>query len=239
MRHLFGWLSVAGACLAVACGTDVQGLGPGAGRDSGVTADGAGVSSNGAGGDGGGATGSGSGSSGGGTSGTSSGSGGGGTPGNSSGTVATDSGSTGTVGMEGGASTSTGADASTTDAVAIFADGSGLCGNGITCHQGQQCDPTLGCVTCTTDMQCPASTRYCLVGNCVQCKSNVDCAGTSTPACSRNRCVQCATNADCSGATPYCAPTDSGSRCVQCLQSSQCPASAPRCNSGMCGKSGG
>src|SRR5580693_824202 len=108
MRHLIGWWSALAVCL-VACGVDVQGLGPGSGRDSGAAADGSVVNTSGvARNDGGGASSSVAGNDGGGASSS------------ATGTVATDGAGAGTLVMEGGAA-SNGPDAGQTDAVAPVA----------------------------------------------------------------------------------------------------------------------
>jgi hypothetical protein len=132
--------------------------------------------------------------------------------------------------------------------------GSAVCGpNGTnTCRPNQQCDPTLGCVECTSDSQCPAVARFCLAGGCVTCKSDTDCGG-ATPACwpadhtchaacgqnqscprraaictSTGDCVGCNTAADCPSSARVCSA--SRQQCVQCAADGDCPASQPRCN---------
>src|ERR1700687_2498672 len=65
------------------------------------------------------------------------------------------------------------------------AGGSAGCGpNGTNaCQPNQQCDPTLGCVECTSDSQCPAISRFCQAGSCVVCRRDADCSSGATPAC--------------------------------------------------------
>jgi hypothetical protein len=156
------------------------------------------------------------------------------------------------AGAEGGPS----ADAAT-DGVAVLAvDGSLLCGP---CSQGQQCDPTLGCVDCTMDSQCPASTRVCVLGSCVQCRTNSDCGHGTTPSCwpgdhtchpacttdqqcqdnapkcdtTTGACVGCATAADCPTSQGVCDPTTQ--QCVQCASNADCSGtSTPACVRSHC-----
>jgi hypothetical protein len=103
-----------------------------------------------------------------------------------------------------------------------------------TCPQGQHCDPTLGCVTCATDSQCPASMRFCVLGNCVQCKSNTDCGGGTTPSCwpGSYMChAGCTTNQQCAqqdNNVPIC-NTSTGA-CVGCMTSANCPSSQGICD---------
>jgi hypothetical protein len=224
MRHLLGRLSALAVCLGVACGVDVQGLGPSSASDSGAAVDASVV--------------------------------------NSSGVVGNDGGF-GTVAMESGAAASNATDAAQTDAVTALANGSGLCGSGSVCPQGQQCDPVLGCVVCTTDLQCPASARFCLAGSCVQCKANTDCGNGTTPscwpgdhqchvACTSNQqcpqdgnaricnvttgaCVGCSMSSDCPTTQSVCDPTTL--RCVQCASSADCAGtSTPVCSRNRCGQ---
>jgi len=224
---LVGGLWMLTACCAVACGGDVRGLGPESGGDSGLH-------------DGGGpargpeaASGSGSdasvGSSG--NAGTSSSGGDGGGSG-APGTASIGSGGSAMTGADGGMATASPTlDASTGDA----AGGSyTLCGtdSGM-CPKGLQCDPTMGCVTCTMDSQCAAATRFCLLGSCVQCKTNTDCAGGTTPSCwpATHTChAACTTNQQCSqdGTAPICNTTTGA--CVGCISSADCPASQRLCD---------
>jgi hypothetical protein len=146
---------------------------------------------------------------------------------------------------------------STIDANAAPAEAGTTCG---TCPQGQHCDPTLGCVTCTMDSHCPASARFCVVGSCVQCKTNTDCGGT-TPSCwpglqmcqaactsnqqcaqdgnaricntSTGACVGCNSSADCPTSQSICDPTTQ--QCVQCSSSADCAGtSTPACLRNHC-----
>jgi hypothetical protein len=162
----------------------------------------------------------------------------------------------GMTGVDGGTG-STSHDGATADAVAVLsADGAVLCGP---CSQGQECDPALGCVNCTMDSQCPASARYCLLGNCVQCRTNTDCGNGTTPSCwpgnhtcqapctmnqcgdgnapicdvTTGACVGCMSAADCPTSQGVCDPTTQ--QCVQCTSGADCVGtSTPACARNMC-----
>lgn len=123
------------------------------------------------------------------------------------------------------------------------------------CGAGRTCDPTLGCVECTTDLNCGGANKFCVLGRCEACRSNADC-GTAAPACwpkdhqchpactgpgdcsgdtpicntNTGACVGCNVAADCNGVNgkPVCNPTTQ--QCVECATSANCPASAPQCN---------
>ena len=109
--------------------------------------------------------------------------------------------------------------------------GSGLCGPNA-CGGGQTCDPTIGCVQCTTDAQCGASDKFCVLGDCVACRTNADC-GASAPACwsGDHKC-----HASCTGATPTACPKNAPEcdpatgACTECLRDGDCAAPAPFCN---------
>ncbi|HLK37957.1 MAG TPA: hypothetical protein VKU41_14450 [Polyangiaceae bacterium] len=148
-------------------------------------------------------------------------------------------------------------DESSGDAGVTPGDASAQCG---VCPQGQHCDPTLGCVTCTIDSQCSASARFCVLGSCVQCKTNTDCSGT-TPSCwpgvqmchaactndqqcadegnaricnaTTGACVGCNTSADCPTSQAICDPATQ--QCVQCASSADCAGtSTPACLRNRC-----
>lgn len=152
---------------------------------------------------------------------------------------------------------SSGGDAPSPDGSVAPADAIAPCG---VCPQGQHCDPTLGCVTCTKDSQCPASARFCVQGSCVQCKTNTDCGGT-TPSCwpgdqmchaactsnqqcaqdgnaricnaSTGACVGCNSAADCPTSQSLCDATTQ--QCVQCSSSADCGGtSTPACLRNRC-----
>jgi Cys-rich repeat protein len=136
------------------------------------------------------------------------------------------------------------------------APGSALCGvNGTNqCGNGRQCDPTLGCVECLSNTDCPASSKFCIRGHCDVCQSNADCGTGATPACwpadhqchpactgnaqclpqlgttcdtSSGDCIGCKQASDCAQPVPIC---DSVTQtCVQCAKDSDCPTGSPFC----------
>ena len=129
--------------------------------------------------------------------------------------------------------------------------GGGLCPT-TGCGAGKTCDATLGCVECTTDLNCGGTTKFCVLGRCESCRTNADC-GTAEPACfpkdhkchaactsnancpgdapicnvNTGVCVGCNVAADCNGVSgkPLCNATTQ--QCVECATSANCPASAP------------
>lgn len=135
--------------------------------------------------------------------------------------------------------------------------GSALCGvNGTNdCGNGRMCDPSLGCVQCLSNNDCPAAAKYCILGRCDVCQSNADCGSTSPtpacypadhqchPACTSNAqctqdlgricntqtgaCVGCNAASDCAAPTPICDPTTQ--QCVQCAKDTDCSGSTPFC----------
>jgi Cys-rich repeat protein len=225
--------SFAVACLGIACGTDAAGTGVSQ-RDSGnlpFNDAAVGVSPQASGGD----SGSGSGGmSSGSSSGASAGDAGGGETGGNS--AATGDASSATSGEGGSAAASSGADGGGAS-VAIdsgMSGGGALCGPNSTmsCNQGQYCDPSLGCVSCLMDSQCPASMRWCVQGSCVQCRTNTDCGSGTTPACypADHSChAACLTNQQCQGNSLICNVTTGA--CVGCNSSHDCPTSQPVCDS--------
>src|SRR4029077_15221804 len=109
-----------------------------------------------------------------------------------------------------------------------------LCGPNSTmsCGSGQFCDPTLGCVNCLMDSQCPASMRWCLQGSCVQCKTNADCGSGTTPACypADHSChAACITSQQCQGNGASICNVTTGA-CVGCNPGHDCPTSQPVCD---------
>jgi hypothetical protein len=114
------------------------------------------------------------------------------------------------------------------------AEGGGvLCGpNGtVACGHGQQCDTTLGCVDCLVDSQCPAASRFCVQGLCVQCKTSGDCGIGTTPACwpANHTChAACTSNQQCQNGAPIC---NAGTGvCVGCNSAADCPSSQSFCD---------
>jgi hypothetical protein len=250
-KHFLGFLPALAVFLGVACGNDMHGTGPLRGGDSGLDEGGGAASSSGAGGTDSGITADSSADNW--VSSTT------GTDGSGPGTVNTDSGGAGMAGADGAVGTMpTSTDAATSDGPgALYAPCSA---DGGSCPQGLQCDPTLGCVACAMDSQCPASMRFCLLGNCVQCKSNTDCGGTtpscwpanhschaacsSTQPCSQDSsaricnpttgaCVGCITGGDCPTSQAICDPTSQ--QCVQCVSRADCAGtSTPACVQNRC-----
>ena len=82
------------------------------------------------------------------------------------------------------------------------------------CDEGLVCHPHQGlCVTsCTSDDACEvASTPICggndegVLGVCVECEADLDCAGDDLPACDAGGvCVECVTDEDCDSDNPVC-----------------------------------
>ena len=238
------WLTFSAIWLGIACGTDTAGTAVGQ-RDAGslpiadaavgvnpqANAGGNGISS----------------SSGGMPSGSGSEAGGGDVAGGNDGAPAASDATNGASAESGTPASSGGTDGATVDTGAGV--GGALCGpNGtISCGQGQYCDPSLGCVDCLMDSQCPASMRWCVQGSCVQCQGNsptcdvttgacIGCSSshdcpTSAPVCDpvTQQCVQCAGSGDCAGtSTPACLRN----RCVACATNADCPSATPYCSSG-------
>jgi Cys-rich repeat protein len=182
----------------------------------------------------------------------------GGGSGSGSGVANVDSGGAGIVGTDsGGVLVADSGGAAIGDSGVALGDASAQCG---LCPHDQHCDLILGCVTCTMDSHCPASARYCVLGSCVQCKTNTDCGGT-TPSCwpgiqmchaactsnqqcaqdgnaricntSTGACVGCNSTADCPTSQSICDPTTQ--QCVQCSSSADCAGtSTPACLRNRC-----
>jgi hypothetical protein len=136
-------------------------------------------------------------------------------------------------------------------------DGSALCGiNGAnSCHQGEQCSSTLGCVQCVANTDCAAANPRCVEGQCQECATNADCPAAMPacyadnqchPKCGSNAdcqqlqqgldicdttsgaCIGCTSNTDCAGTqNPRCDTTTLN--CVACLSNADCGAAAPFC----------
>jgi hypothetical protein len=134
-------------------------------------------------------------------------------------------------------------------------NGSVLCGpNGTNaCRANEPCDPSFGCVACTSALQCSASTPFCLRGSCVACEGKADCTmglacwpsshtcraactGNQAQTCSRSTpicnmgsgaCVGCNQSGDCGQGAMVCDPTTQ--QCVQCATDSDCSGARPRC----------
>jgi len=101
------------------------------------------------------------------------------------------------------------------------------CLAGGNCGQNQKCNlTTFQCVTgCTTDPQCSQPTAYCdtILGYCVECLSNTNCANPQRPICdtSTNTCVQCQIDTDCKNPQqPRC--NVGNNQCVECLVNLDC-----------------
>ncbi len=106
------------------------------------------------------------------------------------------------------------------------------------------CDTTADpaqftCVQCNTNLDCAGlasgvcntATHVCTAG----CTSDSNCSGT-TPVCNTAtmQCVQCINNTQCADPTPLCDTTANRDQCVQCLSDANCPTSAPVCTGGSC-----
>lgn len=83
---------------------------------------------------------------------------------------------------------------------------------------------------CDTSAQCAPPEVICDQGDCVECVSDNNCAGTSRPRCeaTRRRCVACVGPGDCAAPRGIC---DASGRCVECAGDADCAgASRPRCD---------
>lgn len=121
-------------------------------------------------------------------------------------------------------------------------DASGCVNNeGCTNEGNRACNVSTGqCVQCVTNVQCAGEAApRCKENKCGGCEADADCGGRADGkgVCdlTTGACVACVKNTDCGGATPVC---DAASKkCVQCKQSSQCAAETPICGSeNKCGK---
>lgn len=103
------------------------------------------------------------------------------------------------------------------------------------------CSASNSCVECTSDVQCAGNvlgicdlaTNRCTAG----CVDKSNCLSTPlTPQCklapAPSKCVQCLDSNDCGGATPSCDPATN--TCVACLTDAACSGATPICQAGAC-----
>ncbi len=99
------------------------------------------------------------------------------------------------------------------------------------------CDPSLGCVECRTDGDCPATDPICVAGSCEKCGDNADCGAGEACFPANHECfTACVDTADCPGEAPNCDVTTG--QCVGCRSAADCPATEPICNTAtqQCGE---
>jgi hypothetical protein len=99
---------------------------------------------------------------------------------------------------------------------------------------GQSCVDRHCRVRCVADTDCrDGERRLCGAdGECIECRTSVDC-GAAAPACDdRGRCVQCTTNATCPDERPVCRD---GRECVECQDDQDCTDPLlPSCQDSVC-----
>jgi hypothetical protein len=155
---------------------------------------------------------------------------GGGTNATEGGTATPDSASNVVAGAGDGGTGDTG----TTGAAEGGSDGGSIACGAHACSPKQQCDPTLGCVDCTSGAQCPASAAICLAGACVQCMTNADCGTGTTPACwlADHTChAPCTSSQQCQNGNNASICNTSTGACVGCNSGTDCPSSRKICDS--------
>src|SRR5262249_38606570 len=97
------------------------------------------------------------------------------------------------------------------------------------CGPRQVCDSSLGCVDCTSDMQCAATAPFCIRGDCRPCRQNGDCGAGRVCQPRDHQCGNpCTSNANCPQEAPIC-NTMTGN-CVGGNEAKDCPANRPRCD---------
>jgi Cys-rich repeat protein len=115
--------------------------------------------------------------------------------------------------------------------------GGGACAvNGRPCALG--CSAGVGCAECGGDGDCAPGSPFCVLGQCVACRTTADC-GAGQACYPRNHNCQpaCASNGSCTnGDQPICDPNTGA--CVGCLGPMDCPATDPICEPtrGQCGQ---
>ncbi len=111
-----------------------------------------------------------------------------------------------------------------------------------------QCPSVMAAVgagfACDANVKCPAAgsaphvASTCVQGQCTECQTDLDCAGTATPICGllpalgsqlHPSCVECRTDHDCHGKKARCAtysspanPKPLAGECVECLGTGDC-----------------
>lgn len=92
------------------------------------------------------------------------------------------------------------------------------------------CDDEIGCGECAADSDCGSAHPFCVVGQCVDCKTTTDCGTGKSCFPKTHTCgVACTTNASCDGVdnAPLCDPATGA--CVGCVDSTDCGAGTPIC----------
>jgi hypothetical protein len=117
------------------------------------------------------------------------------------------------------------------------------------CADGLVCHPQQGlCVTsCSSDAACDAAsgTPICagndetVLGICVECEADPDCASDDLPACNvRGVCVECTTNEHCDPGSEESVCDAERGLCVECVTDADCDADNPVCLDGECEEEG-
>lgn len=105
-------------------------------------------------------------------------------------------------------------------------DGSSGGGGDGSCTVGGQkcaggCDPTLGCIECSSDTQCGSPKPICVLGRCEECGTSADCGAAARCYPKDFKCdAACASDGECPGDSPHC-DVPSGV-CVGCLANADC-----------------
>jgi hypothetical protein len=145
-------------------------------------------------------------------------------------TTGATSGAGGTGATSGAATTGASSGTATSGAADPCTDGT------YKCNAAQKCDPTLGCVECLTNANCPpggagnANLKVCVLGNCAVCGADTDCPTGDVCYPSNHTChASCLADggAACGGGrTPICDMTTGA--CVGCLTADDCKNTAGR-----------
>ncbi|MFO0598814.1 MAG: hypothetical protein U0228_26140 [Myxococcaceae bacterium] len=102
------------------------------------------------------------------------------------------------------------------------------CKGAMGCAAGQECRDSVCVVACNDASPCAAFASGCVDGVCAQCAGEDECPSGH---CVLGRCVACRENGDCAGATPRCQPWTG--TCVACLGPEDCP-EHQACDRGTC-----
>ncbi|MBX3262143.1 MAG: hypothetical protein KF782_20830 [Labilithrix sp.] len=108
------------------------------------------------------------------------------------------------------------------------------------CGPFMTCSPTLGCVECAADEDCPAAARFCLQGQCVGCRPSaplVDGGASDCPpghACSSADFECHASCADTGGCADALRCDEPSGACVGCLAPADCPSSLCSTKTRLC-----